>query len=121
VYYTLTGRHIDGIGFEVLLENEDGRQVTLSNKCYYPTPYFTNLDDPFCLGTPAFQIGVGEYNNAMGNVTNVMVNGVATTTFDADALGYGSYTIMATFDAGCSATIPEGEWCRDRRYRGRCD
>jgi hypothetical protein len=59
VYYTLTGRHIDGIGFEVLLENEDGRQVTLSNKCYYPTPYFTNLDDPFCLGTPAFQIGVG--------------------------------------------------------------
>ncbi|MFM8488319.1 MAG: hypothetical protein ACKOCH_18450, partial [Bacteroidota bacterium] len=43
---------------------------------------------------------VGEYNNATGNVINVMVNGSNTTTFNVDALGLGSHTIMATFDAG---------------------
>ncbi len=100
VYYSLRGRHIEGIGFSVVMENADSRQVSLTNKCYYPTPYFTNLDDPFCLGTPVFQIGVGEYNNADGNVINVMVNGSNTTTFNSDALGLGTYTIMATFDAG---------------------
>jgi hypothetical protein len=99
VYYTLKARHVDGIGYTGNFGNGTD-QFTMSNKCYYPNPYFTNLNDPFCLYTPPFQIGVEEYNNATGNVINVMVNGTSTTSFNAGALGEGFHTVMATFDAG---------------------
>ena len=99
-YYSLTGRHVDGIGFTVRVENEDGRRVELQNKCFYASTFFANLDDPFCLNTPPFEIKLGELNNGAGNTINVMVNGVNTNIFDAGSLGIGSYVVMATYDAG---------------------
>ncbi|NUN69240.1 MAG: hypothetical protein HUU02_05965, partial [Bacteroidetes bacterium] len=104
VYYTLKGLHVDGQGYSITLNNGLGQLGTIANKGYYPNPYFKNLYDPFCIETPAFTIEVGEYNNAAGVVTQIMVNGVATNVFDAQALGLGFHTVMATFDAGTPTT-----------------
>jgi hypothetical protein len=100
VFYTLKGIHVDGKGYTVTVKNAAGQSLTISNKCYYPTPIFTNLDDPFCLYTAPFVIQVGENYGASGTVTSLTVNGVATNIFDAAALGAGSHKIVATFDAG---------------------
>jgi hypothetical protein len=100
VYYTLKGRHIDGIGYTVTVKNGLNQSLVISNKCYYPTPAFTNLNDPFCLYTDPFVITVGENYGASGTVTSITVNGVATNTFNAGALGAGTHKVTATFDAG---------------------
>ncbi|MBL7780569.1 MAG: HYR domain-containing protein [Saprospiraceae bacterium] len=99
VYYTFLARHVDGIGYSAVLSN-GAQQLSLSNKCYYPTPVFTNLTDPFCLGTAPFQITVGENAGASGMVTSITVDGVHTNMFDANALGEGYHLVSATFDAG---------------------
>ncbi len=109
IYYTLRGLHVDCRGYNITVSNTGGigmapaaTTTTIANKACYPSPYFTNLYDPFCLNTPPFTIEVGEYNNAVGSVVpgSITVNGVATDIFDAAALGEGFHTIMATFDAG---------------------
>ncbi|MCW5925117.1 MAG: HYR domain-containing protein [Saprospiraceae bacterium] len=100
VYYTLRGVHVDGVGYTITVKNAQGQSLTISSKCYYPTPVFLNLDDPFCLSTPPFQIQVGENYGASGTVTSITVNGVATGTFNAASLGIGSHKVAATFDAG---------------------
>src|SRR5690606_16603396 len=100
VYYTLKGIHVEGQGYTVTVKNELGQALTISNKCYYPTPIFTNLDDPFCLSTPPFTITVGENYGASATVTSITVNGVPTTTFNALQLGVGTHKVAATFDAG---------------------
>ncbi|MBL7808984.1 MAG: T9SS type A sorting domain-containing protein, partial [Saprospiraceae bacterium] len=107
VYYTYTGRHVDGQGYSAIIRSNLNDQVQLENKCYYPTPYFTDelyLDDPLCIGTPPFTIKVAEVNNAAGGVVpgSIMVNGVVTTVFDAGNLGLGAHTVMATFNAGAA-------------------
>ncbi len=104
IFYTLKGVHVECIGYSIAVANNVGQTGTISNKACYPTPYFTNLNDPFCLNTPPFTIEVGEINGAQGTVVDVMVNGVPTTIFDAGALGLGFHTVMATFDAGAATT-----------------
>ena len=104
VYYTLKGVHVEAIGYAVSIGNNLNQTGTISNKGYYPNPYFKNLYDPFCIETDPFTIEVGEYNNAQGVVTQITVNGVPTTIFDAKALGLGFHTVMATFDAGSATT-----------------
>ncbi|MEI6410867.1 MAG: HYR domain-containing protein [Bacteroidota bacterium] len=99
VYYTLRARHVDAQGYTAVLSAGAGLQLSLGNKCYYPTPYFSNLTDPFCLNTAPFNIAVNEINNAQGTVS-IKVNGVVTNTFNAAALGVGFHTVTATFDAG---------------------
>ena len=101
VYFTLQARHVDAIGYSATFTNGTN-SITLSNKCHYPTPYFTNLADPFCISTPAFSIGVAEVNGATGTVENVTINGVPATTFNAAALGEGLHTVAATFNAGAA-------------------
>jgi hypothetical protein len=100
VFYTLKGIHVEGIGYTVTVKNAQGQSLTISNKCYYPTPIFENLDDPFCLSTPPFIIKVGENYGAAGTVTSITVNGVPTNIFNALQLGIGSHKVAATFDAG---------------------
>ena len=100
VFYTLKGIHVEGQGYTVTVKNAQGQALTISNKCYYPTPIFLNLDDPFCLSTPPFTIQVGENYGASGVVTSITVNGVSTSTFNALQLGVGSHKVAATFDAG---------------------
>jgi hypothetical protein len=99
VYYTLRARHVDAQGYTAVLSAGAGLQLSLGNKCYYPTPYFSNLTDPFCLNTAPFNIAVNELYNAQGTVS-IKVNGVTTNTFNAAALGVGFHTVTATFDAG---------------------
>ncbi|MFN0013893.1 MAG: HYR domain-containing protein [Saprospiraceae bacterium] len=101
VNYRLSGVHVDGIGYSITVQNNLGQTATISNKAFYPTPIFLNLDGPFCLNTTPFQIQVGEAYGAAGVVVpgSIMVNGVVTTTFNAGTLGVGTHTVMATFDA----------------------
>ena len=102
VYYTIRGVHVDGIGYNIALSNNIGQTATISNRAYYPTPIFLNLDGPFCLSTPPFTIQVGETFGAAGTVTSIRVNGVATNTFNAGQLGIGFHTVEAIFDAGAA-------------------
>ncbi|MBK6929482.1 MAG: HYR domain-containing protein [Saprospirales bacterium] len=104
IYYTLKGLHVEALGYAITLANNLNQTGTISNKGYYPNPYFVNLYDPFCIETPPFTIEVGEYNNAQGAVTQILVNGVPTSTFDAAALGLGFHTVTAVFDAGSATT-----------------
>jgi len=104
VFYTLRGVHVEGVGYSITIQNNLGVTATISNKAFYPTPVFLNLDGPFCLNTPPFTIQVGEAYGASGTVKNITVNGVPTNTFNAAALGLGSHTVMATFDAGSATT-----------------
>ncbi len=104
VYYTIRGIHVDGIGYNIGLSNNIGQTATISNRAYYPTPIFLNLDGPFCLSTPPFTIQVGETFGAAGTVTSIRVNGVATNTFNAGQLGIGFHTVEAIFDAGAATT-----------------
>ncbi|MFN7326670.1 MAG: HYR domain-containing protein, partial [Chitinophagales bacterium] len=101
VFYSLRGRHVDALGYTATFSNGTD-EFTISNKCYYPNAYFTNLNDPFCLSTPEFTIEVGEYGNASGVIENVTVNGQATTVFNANQLGEGFHTVMAVFNAGAA-------------------
>ncbi|MFN7300130.1 MAG: hypothetical protein ACK5U7_01510, partial [Bacteroidota bacterium] len=55
------------------------------------------------MNTPIFTIGVADANGAQGTLSNVMVNGVPSTEFNASALGLGFHTVMATFDAGAAS------------------
>jgi HYR domain len=109
VYYTLKGRHVDGIGYAAQIKSNLNQEITVAGKCYYPTPFFTSFatNDVFCLGTPAFPIQVGEQYNAVGTVVpgSLMVDGVSTTTFNPATLGIGNHTVMATFDAGAAQSF----------------
>jgi protocatechuate 3,4-dioxygenase beta subunit len=107
IYYTMKGKFTECIGYGITVSNAGNfgmapaaNTAILSNKACYPTPYFTNLDVPFCLYTPPFTIGVAETNGGVGTVINMTVDGVAATIFDAAALGLGVHTVTATFDAG---------------------
>ncbi len=104
VYYTLKGIHVEAIGYTISIKNNLNVTATIHNKGYYPTPYFINLNDPFCINTPPFVIQVGETNNAQGTVISIMVDGVSTNIFNAAALGLGAHTVMAVFDAGGATT-----------------
>ncbi|MCB0619999.1 MAG: hypothetical protein KDC41_15085, partial [Saprospiraceae bacterium] len=98
-FYTLEGIHVDEQGYEAVLGNNLGDQVSLANTCYYPTPYFANLTDPFCLNTPIFTVEIEELNGANGTVT-IYIDGMQTDQFNALALGLGIHHVEAVFDAG---------------------
>ncbi|MDO8367673.1 MAG: T9SS type A sorting domain-containing protein [Saprospiraceae bacterium] len=110
IYYTLRAVHVDCQGYDITVSNAGAIGMGLSatttriqNKACYPNPYFSNLLENFyCLGTPPFQILVGEYNNAAGAVVpgSMMIDGIPANIFDASSLGLGAHTVMATFDAG---------------------
>jgi hypothetical protein len=58
-FYTLEARHVDGDGYEGTFTNGIGGTIDLSNTCFYPTPIFPDLDDPygpFCQNTDPFEI-----------------------------------------------------------------
>jgi hypothetical protein len=103
VFYTFRGVHVDGIGYSATFQNNLGQEIELDNKCYYPTPAFTNLDDAICLSTPEFAIDVADIFGADGNVVSVTINGVQGNLFNANDLGLGAHTVMAVFDAGDAA------------------
>jgi SdrD B-like domain/HYR domain len=111
IFYTLKVRHTECVGYTMNVSNAGGigmdvpatpTTAVLANKACYPTPIFTNLSGPYCLNTPPFEILVGEANGATGTVT-MTINGVNVSPghiFNAAALGLGSHTVVATFDAG---------------------
>ncbi|MBN8681232.1 MAG: hypothetical protein J0L99_01200, partial [Chitinophagales bacterium] len=97
--YTLSGRHIDAIGYTVTVSNGRGTSLSIGNNCSYPNPAITSdLTGPFCLySDPVTLAGTpGDANFVSATFT---VNGVPATTFDPGA-GLGQYTIVYRVDGG---------------------
>ncbi|MBN8682365.1 MAG: hypothetical protein J0L99_06920, partial [Chitinophagales bacterium] len=97
--YTLSGRHIDAIGYTVTVSNGRGTSLSIGNSCAYPNPAITSdLTGPFCLySDPVTLTGTpGDANFVSATFT---VNGVPATTFDPGA-GLGQYTIVYRVDGG---------------------
>jgi hypothetical protein len=111
IWYTLKLRHTDCAGYTLNVSNSGGRGAApaatnsvLQNKACYPTPLFSNLTGPYCLGTSPFTIVIGEQNNAVPTSIRIFVNGVETNIFNANALGLGTHTVEARFDAGTATS-----------------
>ena len=111
IFYTLRGLHIDCQGYNISVSNAGGlgaaataTTTVIQNRACYPTPFFLNIDNQFCLSTPPFPIQMNAGNGAQGTVSNIMIDGVAATIFNAAQLGVGTHTISAVFDAGTATT-----------------
>lgn len=113
--YSLSGIHIDSIGYTITLSN-GVVDLTGSNQCYYPNPKFNNLFNNYCVNYPAVTLsGSATYpglsnpnipdpavaqgqNFMITNSVGVVINNNATT-FNPALLGPGTYTVKYTFDA----------------------
>ncbi len=107
--YTLNGVHVDSLGYSITVERVDGAgmvipmsEMTISNKCYYPTPIF-NIDECYNIASPAVALTATEKNG--GAVVNTFkVDGTIATSFNPATLGIGSHTIELTQDAAAYTT-----------------
>jgi len=106
--YILTGVHVDAIGYEIVLENQNGVQRSIDRTiCYYPELSWDLPTADLCLFTNPFDVVAMEANGAAGDAEftltqngNVVGSGTGTTfNIDPMALGIGNYTLTFTFDA----------------------
>jgi Lamin Tail Domain/Secretion system C-terminal sorting domain len=112
--YILPAIHIDSIGYSVTVERLDamlnpiaGSDLTISNKCYYPTPIFVGLNSTYTANDAAFTLNATEKNG--GVVTNTfLIDGVVKTTFDPAALGCGLHIVRVNMD-GAAYTPASGQ------------
>ncbi len=99
--YEITFSHNDGVGY--LMEVSDGTNTLFaSNVCQYPNASFT-VDASYCMADDTdYDLTTLVMENSVplqaGTVIMVMVDGVATTMFNPNTLGIGSYPIMAQYD-----------------------
>lgn len=115
-HYTLTGIHIDAIGYFFAATNGSQR-ASVSNTCYYPNPAIVGLDETYCPRGPAVTLmgtvdrGDGQPAAApesavfdiLDDVNMVLVPNA--TTFDPASLGTGMYSVRYTVD-GANAIFP---------------
>ena len=97
--YTLTGRHVDAIGYTVSVTNGRGTTLTVSNSCAYPNPVINGLDGAFCLNSPAVTLS-GDPGDANIAGQSFTVNGTAATVFNPATLGVGTHTVVYTVNGG---------------------
>ncbi len=101
--YTLSGKHVDAIGYTVSVTNGS---VTLGigNNCFYPNPQINGLNLTYCAndanvtlnGTATLGGPPGGAATGTGSFT---VNGAPNTIFSPSTLGAGTYPVIFTFDA----------------------
>ncbi len=111
IFYTLRGIHVDCQGYNISVSNAGGSGAAaiattnvIQNKACYPTPVFLDIATQFCLNTPPFAIQMSAGTGVQGTVSNITIDGVAATTFNAAQLGIGFHIISAIFDAGAATT-----------------
>ena len=85
--YTLSGRHIDAIGYTITVANGAGTSLAIGNTCAYPNPVITSdLTGPFCLGSEVVTLAGNPGDALLGTPAPFFtVNGNTTTTFDPSA------------------------------------
>ena len=108
--YDLIGLHIDSIGYSVTVERIDalgavipGSDLTIADKCYYPTPILTSPGECVNLANINYPLTAADKNNGVGTAT-FKVDGVTATTYNPVTLGTGNHTVEITFDAGTAAS-----------------
>ncbi|MCB0635798.1 MAG: hypothetical protein KDC54_04240, partial [Lewinella sp.] len=94
--YQLIVRHRDATGFSMTVTN-GVNMLTISNNCYYPNVTLT-VPDTICLTSFPLDL-TANVNGAVG-VGQFFIDGVPSATFNAAALGEGTYLVSYTFDAG---------------------
>ncbi|MDO8969638.1 MAG: PKD-like domain-containing protein, partial [Saprospiraceae bacterium] len=97
--YTLTGIHIDALGYTVTVSNGRGTILSIGNSCQYPNPSIaTVFPSEVCLNSDPIPL-VGNPGDANIVSQTFRVNGVVTNVFDP-AQGVGQYTILYTVNGG---------------------
>jgi hypothetical protein len=103
--YVLRGVHSDGQGY--VLEAESplfDTVLRISNRCFYPKPQITNLDQAICLFTPPITMQ-GNGGQGVQGTGSFTVNGVNSTVFNPRNLGPGNHQVVFTFNAGNPAGL----------------
>lgn len=110
--YQIVIKHVDALGFELNVSN-GADDLSIANSCYYPNVTMS-VPDTICLtGLP---VDLQADNNGLTGVGTFFIDGNIATTFSAQLLGVGEYTVSYRFDAGdatpndptdpgCSTTI----------------
>lgn len=107
--YTLTGIHIDAIGYTFAATNGSQR-ASINNTCFYPNPAIVGLDETYCPRGPAVTLmgmvdrGDGQpaatpesaVFDILDNTNMVLVPNA--TNFDPASLGTGMYSVLYTVD-----------------------
>jgi hypothetical protein len=97
--YTLTGIHIDALGYTVTVSNGRGTILSIGNSCQYPNPSISTVfPSEICLNSDPIPL-VGNPGDANIVSQTFRVNGVVTNVFDP-AQGVGQYTILYTVNGG---------------------
>lgn len=112
--YQLAVRHIEGVGFSVVVNNGIDSELKAEANCTYPDPQFVNLLDEYCVTSLPTILEV-DLDGAMGS-GEFRINGEIRRNFDPFELGAGTHEVTYTFDAeeassgnpsdpGCISTI----------------
>ncbi len=100
--YTLTGVHVDALGYTLTVSNGT-TTLSIGNTCYYPNPVITGLNNTYCLYDPAVTLTgsaqLGDGSGPASGVGTFTVDGTSATTFNPSTAGVGSHTVQYCFDA----------------------
>jgi hypothetical protein len=111
--YVLKGVHLDGEGYTMEAASPVfPNTLTIANRCSYPKPSITGLDEPICLFTPSSSLS-GNGGTGVQGSGSFTINGKAATIFDPKTLGRGKHQVVYTFDAGNPAgkLLPKDVGC----------
>lgn len=98
--YVLKGVHLDGEGYTLeAMSPMFPNTLTIANRCSYPKPVITGLDNPICLFSPVIVLGGNTGTGVQGSGT-FKIDGKPATTFNPQTLGKGVHQVEYTFDAG---------------------
>lgn len=96
--YQLAVRHVEGVGFSVIVNNGIDSELKAEATCSYPDPQFVNLLGEYCVTSLPTLLEV-DLNGATG-VGEFRVNGEIQSTFTPFELGAGTHEVTYTLDAG---------------------
>lgn len=96
--YQLAVRHIEGIGFSLIVYNGIDSELKADASCSYPDPQFVNLADQYCVTSlpTVLDVDVGDIEGS----GEFRINGELAGIFDPFLLGAGTHEVSYTFDAG---------------------
>ncbi len=113
------GFHIDSIGYTLSVTNGRGTTLSISNKCFYPDPFFSGLPNLVLPTALPFNVKGGALNGAAGTGT-FKLNGVTQAgagsqptllTINPATLPKGTNYLEYTFDAGAPGSTVNDPGC----------
>ncbi|MBP9209160.1 MAG: HYR domain-containing protein [Saprospiraceae bacterium] len=112
--YTLTGVHVDALGYSVTFGNGN-LSPTLAHTCYYPNPAIVGLANSYCANDPAVPLvgnaQLGDGSGPASGVGTFTINGNSATVFNPGLLGPGTHLVVFSFDAADDTPTAEHPGC----------